>query len=58
MVRWTLLVANGYECQEQAGNYMIAFADAGDALEWCLLLQEALMEINWSRQVWQWMQHG
>lgn len=51
VIRWTLLVANGYECQEQQGGYMIAFADAGDALEWCLIVQEALMEIKWTEQV-------
>lgn len=55
MIRWTLLVADGYECQEQEGNFMVAFADAADALEWCLLVQEALMEVQWSEQVsWPW----
>ncbi|WIA33706.1 hypothetical protein OEZ86_006824 [Tetradesmus obliquus] len=51
VVRWTLLVAGGYECQEQEGNYMIAFHSAATALEWALLLQEALMEVNWSNEV-------
>jgi hypothetical protein len=51
VVRWTLLVAGGYECQEQEGNYMIAFHTAASALEWALLLQEALMEVNWSNEV-------
>jgi hypothetical protein len=51
VVRWTLLVAGGYECQEQEGNYMIAFHSAAAALEWALLLQEALMEVNWSNEV-------
>eukprot|EP00775_Hariotina_reticulata_P012684 gene12684-12814_t len=50
VVRWTLLVAGGYECQEQEGNYMIAFASAAAAVEWALLVQEALMEVNWSKQ--------
>ena len=51
VVRCTLLVAGGYECQEQEGNYMIAFHSAAAALEWALLLQEALMEVNWSNEV-------
>lgn len=51
MVRWTLLVAGGYECQEQEGNYMIAFDSPAAALEWALLVQEALMDVNWSKQV-------
>lgn len=52
VVRWTLLVAGGYECQEQEGNYMIAYHSPGAALEWALLLQEALMEVNWSNEVY------
>lgn len=51
VIRWTLLVAGGYECQEQEGNYMIAFDAAGAALEWALLVQEALLEVDWSKQV-------
>jgi len=51
VVRWTLLVAGGYECQEQEGSYMIAFTSAAAAVEWALLVQEALLEVNWSKQV-------
>jgi len=52
VVRWTLLTAGGYECQEQEGNYMIAFLSAATAVEWALLVQEALLEVKWSIQVW------
>jgi hypothetical protein len=51
VVRWTLLISGGYECQEQEGSYMIVFASAAAALEWSLLVQEALMEVNWSSHV-------
>eukprot|EP00775_Hariotina_reticulata_P012686 gene12686-12816_t len=51
VVRWTLLISGGYECQEQEGSYMIVFASAAAALEWSLLVQEALMEVNWSDRV-------
>ncbi|KXZ45802.1 hypothetical protein GPECTOR_50g596 [Gonium pectorale] len=47
-VRRSLIACNGYECQEQEGNYMIAFARPSEALEWCLMLQEIMMEVAWS----------
>ncbi|GIM09453.1 hypothetical protein Vretimale_13299, partial [Volvox reticuliferus] len=47
-VRRSLLALNGYECQEQEGNYMIAFAKPAEALEWCLMLQELMMEVAWT----------
>ncbi|GIL59669.1 hypothetical protein Vafri_14400, partial [Volvox africanus] len=47
-VRRSLLACNGYECQEQEGNYMIAFAKPSEALEWCLMLQELMMEVAWT----------
>ncbi|KAG2502119.1 hypothetical protein HYH03_000611 [Edaphochlamys debaryana] len=47
-VRRSLLACNGYECQEQEGNYMIAFAQPAEALEWCLMVQELMMEVAWS----------
>lgn len=30
---------------------MIAFDSASDALEWALLVQEVLLEVNWSKEV-------
>eukprot|EP00803_Ostreobium_quekettii_P000774 evm.model.scf_68EXC.3 EVM.evm.TU.scf_68EXC.3 scf_68EXC:54997-57285(+) len=42
---------DGYECQEQVGNYMIAFATAESAIEWCLLVQEVMVEIPWTDRV-------
>ena len=46
IVRTSLLVVGGYECQELDGAYMIAFNDAGDAMEWCLMLQELLLDVS------------
>ncbi len=33
------------------GAFMIAFNHPCDALEWCLLVQEIMMEIPWSREM-------
>eukprot|EP00775_Hariotina_reticulata_P001620 gene1620-1960_t len=42
-------VPGGYLCRMQEGDlkYMLAFASARGALEWCLLVQEAAMYLNW-----------
>ncbi len=32
--------------QELEGAFMIAFERAGDAVEWCLMLQELMMEVR------------
>jgi hypothetical protein len=39
----------GYLCREQEGDlrYMLAFPDASSALQWCLMVQEALMYAPW-----------
>lgn len=37
--------------QEMDGAFMIAFGHPCDALEWCLLVQEIMMEIPWSREM-------
>ena len=36
--------------QELEGAFMIAFDRAGDAAEWCLLLQEVMMEVRRGRR--------
>lgn len=46
-VRWLLLVAGGYECQEAEGTFMVAFASADAAIEWCLMVQRVLRDMNW-----------
>ena len=46
-VRWLLLAAGGYECQESEGTFMVAFASAEAALEWCLMVQLVLRDMNW-----------
>ena len=45
-VRKSLLAVGGYECQELDGAFMIAFNDASDAMEWCLMLQELLLDVS------------
>lgn len=52
-IRRTLSATGGYECQEQEGNYMISFPTPDDAVEWCLLVQEVMMEIDWTESVLQ-----
>lgn len=49
-VRWLLLVAGGYECQEAEGTFMIAFNSADAAIEWCLMSQLVLRDINWPQR--------
>ncbi|KXZ51008.1 hypothetical protein GPECTOR_14g25 [Gonium pectorale] len=48
VVRRSLLVCGGYECLEQEGHFMMAFAAPAEALEWCLMLQELIMEVSWT----------
>ena len=43
--------------QELEGAFMIAFERADDAVEWCLMLQEIMMEVGmlflgWSLGLW------
>ncbi len=45
VVRATLALHLGYECQERNGIFMIAFPSLQPALEWGLLLQVALMKV-------------
>lgn len=42
-VRTTLLLCDGYECQETEGAFLIAFNSPRAALEWALCLQMALL---------------
>lgn len=43
------VVPGGYLCREQEAElkYMLAFADAANGLQWCLMVQEALMYAPW-----------
>jgi hypothetical protein len=43
----------GYLCREQPGDlkYMVAFASPSAALEWALLLQQALLALPWPADV-------
>ena len=42
-VRTTLLLCDGYECQETEGAFLVAFSSPRAALEWALVLQLALL---------------
>jgi hypothetical protein len=46
-VRWLLLVAGGYECQEAEGTFMVAFGSADAAIEWALMVQRVLRDMSW-----------
>ena len=43
-VRTSLLLCDGYECQENEGTFMLAFASPRAALEWALTFQLALLK--------------
>lgn len=42
-LRTTLLLCDGYECQETEGIFLIAFNSPRAALEWAVSLQLALL---------------
>ncbi|KAK9791166.1 hypothetical protein WJX73_003369 [Symbiochloris irregularis] len=46
-----LTQCGGYECQEVEGDCMLAFADAAQAVLFCLLVQDAMMQRTWSHDV-------
>ncbi|KAK9822556.1 hypothetical protein WJX74_004389 [Apatococcus lobatus] len=50
-LRTTLLLLDGYECQEKDGGFMLAFADARTALEWAASLQLALIRQPWHERL-------
>ncbi len=45
-VRTSLLLCDGYECQEKEGTFLVAFASPRAAVEWALKLQLALMRYS------------
>ncbi|WIA21437.1 hypothetical protein OEZ85_000648 [Tetradesmus obliquus] len=49
----SLPAEDGYlcRCQESALHYMVAFEQADLAARWCLLVQEALMYVDWPEHV-------
>ncbi|DBA88295.1 TPA: hypothetical protein ACH3X1_016535 [Trebouxia sp. C0004] len=46
-VRTSLLLCDGYECQEKEGTFLVAFASPTAAVEWALTLHLALMRVPW-----------
>ncbi|KAL3142345.1 hypothetical protein ABBQ38_002682 [Trebouxia sp. C0009 RCD-2024] len=46
-VRTSLLLYDGYECQENEGTFILAFGSPRGALEWALTLQLALLKVPW-----------
>ncbi|KAK9869016.1 hypothetical protein WJX84_000276 [Apatococcus fuscideae] len=51
VVRSTLFINKGYECQEKEGLFMMAFATPVSALEWALTLQLALTKVAWPEEL-------
>ena len=49
-VRWLLLAAGGYECQESDCSFMVAFISAEAALEWCLMVQQVMRDLSWPQR--------
>lgn len=47
IARRALTTCDGYECQEQDGALMMTFSDPVKAVEWCLLVQDSLMQADW-----------
>ena len=45
-VRTSLLLCDGYECQEKEGTFLVAFSSPRAAVEWALTLQLALMRYS------------
>ena len=43
-LRTTLRLAQGYECQEKEGVFMLAFEKPRHAAEWAILLNLTLLE--------------
>ncbi len=43
-VRTSLLLCDGYECQEKEGTFLVAFCSPRAALEWALTLQLAVLK--------------
>ena len=41
----------GYEVKTQGGAFMLAFASPREAVQWCLVAQEALLEAPWSQEL-------
>lgn len=50
-IRRTLVYFSGYECQEQEGAFMIAFSEPQLAMEWAMMVQEIMLEVDWSDDV-------
>jgi hypothetical protein len=46
VVRATLQLCGGYECQEKGGTFMLAFKSMRLALEWGMVFQMALMTVG------------
>lgn len=49
LARKHLALFGGYECQEDQGQFMMAFHNSQNALMYCVAIQNALMNVKWRR---------
>ena len=51
MMRATLLAAGGYEVKTEGDAFMVAFSTGQQAVDWCLRVQERLMQAPWPEAI-------
>uniref|UniRef100_A0A061RW70 Adenylate cyclase n=1 Tax=Tetraselmis sp. GSL018 TaxID=582737 RepID=A0A061RW70_9CHLO len=51
VVRYNLVIHNGYEVEGEDGNFVCAFHAAFDALRFSVAVQKSLLEVEWSSRL-------
>jgi predicted ATPase/class 3 adenylate cyclase len=51
VLRAVLERCGGYEVKTQGGSFMLAFSSPWEAVRWCLVAQEALLEAPWPQEL-------
>jgi predicted ATPase/class 3 adenylate cyclase len=51
LMRELLAQTSGYEVKTQGDSFMVAFSWVGEALRWCLDVQEALLRVPWPAEL-------
>ncbi len=51
LMRELLARTSGYEVKTQGDSFMVAFSWVGEALRWCLDVQEALLRVPWPAEL-------